>query len=173
MTTTPVTLRRLDPDRDAPALHAILGDEACCRLMPGPASASVAETCRLLTKWTAGTEDTSWAIVEHDDGPAVGRITLMARGERIFEVGVMVSPVVHGRGHATAALAQVFDIAFENLGARRLYADIDPDNAACIRLFEKLGFQREGYHRATWTTHIGVRDSVFMALIDSDPRPWR
>ncbi len=141
--------------------------------MSGPATASVAETCRLLTKWTTGTEDTSWAIVACEDGPALGRITLMARAASIFEVGVMVSPAVHGRGHATAALAQVLDIAFESRGARRLYADIDPDNRACIRAFEKLGFQREGLHRATWKTHMGVRDSIIMALIDDDPRPWR
>ncbi len=141
--------------------------------MSGPASASVTETCRLLTKWWVGAEDMNWAIVEREDGPALGRVALIPRGAGVFEVGVMVAPAVHGRGYAPAALAQTFDIAFEKLSARRLYADIDPDNAACIRIFEKLGFQQEGLHRATWKTHIGVRDSIIMALIDDDPQPWR
>jgi hypothetical protein len=27
--------------------------------------------------------------------------------------------------------------------------------------------------RANWKTHIGVRDSLILSLIDIDPRPWR
>ena len=173
MTIAPAFLRPLDPARDAEALHAILGDEACCHYMAGPATKSIEETQRLLAKWTAGTEETSWAIVESEDGPALGRVTLIPRGAHVWEAGIMVSPEAQGRGLASAALSQAADVAFDKLGARRIYADIDPDNAPCIAAFKKLGFHYEGRHRATWQTHIGVRDSVFYALIDSDPKVWR
>lgn len=49
----------------------------------------------------------------------------------------------------------------------------DDENMASIRLFERLGFQREGLLRANWKTHIGVRHSVIMGLIDIDPRVWK
>jgi len=58
--------------------------------------------------------------------------------------------------------------AFDTLGLRRLYADIDPDNTASIRLVEALGFQLEGRLREAWETHIGVRDSLIYGLTRSD-----
>ncbi|WP_425410389.1 GNAT family N-acetyltransferase [Hyphococcus sp.] len=166
-------LRLLDPDRDGPDLHAIFGDEESCRYMTGPAFASVAETVSNLKTWNEGTEDTTWAIVEREDGAALGRITLIPRGPAVFETGIMVCPEARGRGLAHAGLAQALDIAFENHDARRIYADIDPDNTPSLRLFERLGFRQEGLLRAAWKTHIGVRDSVIMGLIDRDPRPWK
>lgn len=169
-----VWLKKLDPERDGPALHAIFGDEACCRYMTKPANASVEETVRDLKKWTQGLEETSWAVVDALGGEALGRAALFPGGRPdVWEIGIMIVPSMHGKGLATAALAQVLDIAFDRLGARRVYADIDPDNTASIRIFEKLGFQREGLLRAMWETHIGVRDTVIMGLVSTDPRPWR
>ncbi len=167
-------LRPLDPERDGKALHAIFGDEECCRYMTKPANASVEETIRDLKKWTTGLEDTSWAIVEEPDGEALGRVALFSGGQPdVWEVGIMIVPSAQGKGLATGALAQAIDIAFDRLGARRIYADIDPDNTASLRAFEKLGFQREGLLRAAWDTHIGIRDSVIMGLLPGDPRPWK
>lgn len=58
-------------------------------------------------------------------------------------------------------------------GPWRIFADVDPDNLASIRTFEQLGFRHEGVLRGNWETHIGVRDSVILGLLRSDPRPWR
>jgi RimJ/RimL family protein N-acetyltransferase len=51
-------------------------------------------------------------------------------------------------------------------------ADVDPDNIASARVFEQLGFRLEGRLRATWRTHIGVRDSLIFGLLPSDPHVW-
>lgn len=168
-----VLLRALDPDRDGEALHAIWGDEESCRYMTGPAHGAVAQTVALLKQWTAGNENTSWAIVERPDGEALGRVALYTEGRDVWEAACMVVPAARGRGLAARALARAIDHVFEKHGARRIVADIDPDNAASIRTFETLGFAREGLLRANWKTHIGVRDSVIMGLVDTDPRPWR
>ncbi len=166
-------LRLFDPDRDGPALHAVFGDEESCTYLTGPATASVDETISQLKKWNAGTEETTWAIVEEPEGEALGRATLMPRERNVWEVGIMLCPAARGGGLAARALGEVIDHGFETLGARRIFADIDDDNRPSIRLFERLGFTREGVLRANWKTHIGVRDSVIMGLIDTDPRPWR
>jgi len=166
-------LRKLDPDRDGPALHAIFGDEASCTYMTGPAVKTAEETVDLLKKWTQGTEETSWAIVEREDGEALGRVSMIPRTDAIWEAAIMLCPAAQGKGVAAAALSEALDLVFDQRGARRVYADIDPDNTPSIRLFERLGFQREGVLRATWKTHIGVRDTVLMSLISTDPKPWR
>lgn len=168
-----VALRILDPERDGEALHQIFGDEASCHFMAGPAVATLAETVAILTEWSAGCADTNWAIVDREGGEALGRIAMIPRGRDIWEAACMVVPAARGRGLAAKALALAIDHVFEKRGARRVFADADPDNLASVRTFEALGFQHEGVARANWKTHIGVRDSVILALIDTDPRPWR
>ena len=166
----PVLLRSLDPVRDGAALHAIFGDEASCTYMAGPAVHSVAETIELLQQWTAGCEDTSWAVVDHEDGPALGRVALFTAGRNVWEAACMIVPAARGRRRAERALAQAIERVFEEKGARRIFADVDPDNRASIRTFERLGFRREGVLRGNWETHIGVRDSVILGLLRNDPR---
>lgn len=169
----PIFLRPLDPDRDGEALHAIFGDEESCVYMTGPAYRTIAETIDNLKNWTTGAEDTSWSVVETEDGPSLGRISLFTRGRDVWEAACMIVPAARGRNLAARALAQAIDFVFDVKGARRIFADIDPDNAPSIRTFEKLGFRREGVLRGNWLTHIGERDSVFLGLLAHDPRPWR
>lgn len=166
-------LRLFDPDRDGPALHAVFGDEESCAYLAGPAAKSVEETVSQLKKWNEGTEETTWAIVEREDGEALGRATLIPRERNVWEIGIMLCPAARGSGLATKALAEIIDRGFDTFGARRIFADIDEENRPSIRLFERLGFTREGLLRANWKTHIGVRHSVIMGLVETDPRPWK
>lgn len=150
-------LRPLDPDTDAPALHEIFGDPDCCLWLPQPAFADVAATREKLRLWSGG-RSLSWVVCATPYGPALGRISLYAIGHDpdIWETACMIAP-------SARALSTVINILFDtDPAARRVFADIDPDNAASIRTFEKLGFTREAHLRGTWKTHIGVRD---------DPRP--
>lgn len=166
-------LRPLDIARDGEALHAIWGDEESCLYMPGPACKSAAETIVLLADWSRGIEDTSWAVFVEGSDAAAGRIAFIPQGRDIWEAACMIAPSARGRNLAAHALALGIDDVFARKAARRILADVDPDNIASLRTFERLGFKREGYFRANWKTHIGIRDSVMFGLIDSDPRPWR
>lgn len=171
----PVILRQLDPERDGEALHAIWGDEESCRYMTREPTGSAAETIQLLKDWTAGVEETSWAVVDRIDGPALGRVSIFPRLKRneVWECACMIVPAARGRNLAVRALSQAIDIAFDRHGIRRLVADIDPDNAPSVRVFERLGFTFEGRLRGEWVTHIGQRDSLIYGLLRDDPRPWR
>ncbi len=166
-------LRPFDPVGDGPALHAVFGDEESCRYLARPAFSSVAETIDQMKRWTDGCEDTSWAVIDRSDGPALGRISFYTTGRDVWEAACMIVPSARGRNLAALALAEAIDFVFAHKAARRIVADIDPDNIASIRTFEKLGFQREGLLRGNWETHIGVRDSVILGLLKGDPRPWR
>ena len=166
-------LRPLDPDRDGPALQAIFGDEESCVYMTEPAYGSVAETVEKLKKWTKGVEDTSWAVVDAPGGPALGRVALFPHGRDIWEAACMIVPSARGRNLAGRALAQAVDYVFDAKRARRIFADVDPDNTPSLKTFEKLGFRREGVLRGNWHTHIGERDSIILGLLRDDPRPWR
>lgn len=166
-------LRKIDFIQDAPALHAIFGDEESCRYLPSPATSSVEETRVQLSQWASPEGGAEWAICATPDGPALGRAALLPVRPKLFEAAIMMAPAARGRGLALTAMAAALAHAFDHLGARRIFADIDPDNTPSLKLFEKLGFQREAYLREEWETHIGVRDTIIMALIKSDPQDWR
>lgn len=160
----------LDPERDASALHAVFGDADSCRYLPQPAQPSEEATRALLRRWHDGWEDTDWAV--RLKGVTVGRVSLFSQREGIWEAACMVVPAARGQGLSVRALAPSIDAVFAGKGAHRIEADIDPDNLPSIRVFERLGFRREGHLRATWNTHIGLRDSLIYGLLRSDPRPW-
>jgi RimJ/RimL family protein N-acetyltransferase len=118
--------------------------------------------------------DINWVISDTPDGPALGRVAIYPHGKNnVWEAACMITPAARGKNLAARALARALDEAFDGLGARRIMADIDPDNAASIRTFEKLGFTLEGRLRGEWEVHIGIRDSLIYGLLRDDPRPWR
>ena len=80
------------------------------------------------------------------------------------EVGIIFARAAWGRGFARDALAAAVAHGFAS-GSHRICADIDPDNVASLRLFERGGFEREGLLRKAWRTHLGLRDSVILAKL--------
>ncbi|HOZ28567.1 MAG TPA: GNAT family protein [Hyphomonadaceae bacterium] len=165
--------RPTDPVADGPALHAIFGDEESCRFLSRPATASIADTIAMMQEWASG-DDINWVLADHIDGPALARVSVYPRGQNnIWEAACMVAPAARGRNLAVRGLALALEEAFEHRGARRIMADVDPDNTASARVFEKLGFQLEGRLRGEWDVHIGIRDSLIFGLLRDDPRPWR
>ena len=168
------TVRPIDPEADGPALHAIFGDEESCRYLTRPASQGIAETIAMMREWMGQGDDINWVIADTPDGPALGRVSIYPRGmNNVWDAACMIAPAARGRNLAARALALALEEAFETLGARRITADIDPDNHASIRVFEKLGFTLEARLRGEWEMHIGVRDSLIYGLLRDDERPWR
>jgi ribosomal-protein-alanine N-acetyltransferase len=76
----------------------------------------------------------------------------------------MVAREELGCGYGREAVEILIEKLFGE-GQRRVFADVDPDNRASIKLLEMLGFQLEGRLRAEWETHIGIRDSLIYGLL--------
>jgi ribosomal-protein-serine acetyltransferase len=60
-----------------------------------------------------------------------------------FELGYFLHPGARGRGYASEAVQLVSEMAFTDLGARRVWATCDAKNTASWRLLERCGFTRE------------------------------
>jgi RimJ/RimL family protein N-acetyltransferase len=160
-------LRALDPDRDAPALHEAFGDPEAVRYLPFPATSDVEATrVRLVRACAPATPQ--WAIVE-GDGPALGRVTLMARRPGVAEIGVQVVPSARSRGVGRRGVSALTAFALAELKLLRLYADIDPENAASVKVFKRSGYRLEGRMKHAWVTHRGVSDSLIFAATQE----WR
>jgi ribosomal-protein-alanine N-acetyltransferase len=60
-------------------------------------------------------------------------------------LGYWVDQEHAGRGIAPTAVAMATDHCFQTLGLHRMEINIRPENAASLRVVEKLGFRDEGY----------------------------
>ena len=69
---------------------------------------------------------------------------------------------IQGKGLGTRFGIMLHAFAFRALGLRRLYASIIPANAASLRLFEKLGYERDD--SAAARRYIDEPDDVTLSL---------
>lgn len=152
---------------DAPALHSAFSDPECMRYWSRPPHASLAETEADIAWWLETAPLDAFAILD-EAGEVAGRTGLVPVREGVGEVGIMLRRDRQGRGLAGRALQALLAHGFEARGLHRIQADIDPDNHASLRLFERAGFQREGLLRQAWRTHLGLRDTVMLGFIASD-----
>lgn len=101
-----------------------------------------------------------WAVFL--DGEMVGQVTVsgISRGSlSSAAVGYWVSQHVAGQGVTPRAVALAIDDCFGTLGLHRVEINIRPENAASLRVVEKLGMRDEGLRQAylhiqgNWADH--------------------
>jgi ribosomal-protein-alanine N-acetyltransferase len=110
-------------------------------------------------------------IFRRSDGALVGGLTLgqVRRGvSQTAALGYWMGQPYAGQGLMTEAVRTVAPLAFGTLGLHRIEAACLPENAASIRLLEKVGFRREGEARAYLCIAGAWRDHVLFALLASD-----
>jgi ribosomal-protein-alanine N-acetyltransferase len=86
-------------------------------------------------------------VVEHE-GRFVGQLTVsgIARGSaQLCSIGYWIDEAYAGRGITTRAVAMAVDHCFGPLGLHRVEIAIRPENAASLRVVEKLGIHEVGF----------------------------
>jgi RimJ/RimL family protein N-acetyltransferase len=85
-----------------------------------------------------------WAAEDKRNGAFVGRIGLIyPEGWPAIEVGWLIDRARWGEGLATEGGRAAMQFAFDHLHLERISSLIRPQNAASIRVAEKLGMQPE------------------------------
>jgi ribosomal-protein-alanine N-acetyltransferase len=105
------------------------------------------------------------------DGRLAGQVTVNSIVRGAFDsgyVGYWVDEQVAGRGVLPTALALVLDHCFGPVGLHRVEANVRPENAASLRVVEKLGFRHEGLHLRYLFIDEDWRDHLCFALLRED-----
>lgn len=88
-------------------------------------------------------DDVHLAICE--DGEMRGIISLkMTKGEEGAEIGLWIAKDYHGQGLGTVASRLIIEYGFSELGLHRVTAKAFECNRGSQRIWEKLGFEKEG-----------------------------
>jgi RimJ/RimL family protein N-acetyltransferase len=111
------------------------------------AVATVLERKMANTAWRREGDLLELAVTRADDGELVGDVLLALRSveHETVEVGYIFAPAHGGQGYATEAVHALIDLAFGELGARRVTARVDVRNLPSRRLLERLGLRLEAH----------------------------
>lgn len=154
---------------DVPALFALHADPEVMRFWSCPPFTALEQARDLYLRnergVTAG-EFLAWAIAR-DDGALIGTCSLFAldAAHRRAMIGYALGRPHWGCGFATQALQLALGHAFGTMRLHRIEADVDPRNAASLRLLERVGFKREGLLRERWLVGGDTQDSAMYGLL--------
>ena len=156
--TARLTLRSARPD-DLEAMHAVLSDPRATRWWSTPPHDSLEQTAAWLDSMIANGPDHPDFVIELD-GLVIGKAGFW----RLPDVGYILHPDHWGQGIAGEAVAAAIDHVFATRDVDDLTADVDPDNAASIRLLERLGFVKTGFAERTWNVGGEWKNSLYYGL---------
>lgn len=105
-----------------------------------------------------------WVVIDRQAGAVVGDIGFHSpvRGRESVEIGYLLFEEARGRGFATEAAGALMTWALEQPGIERVTMQVEPENAASLRVAEKL--------RMRETTPEDPRYRCFERLQAPEPR---
>lgn len=82
-----------------------------------------------------------FSMIEKATGEFIGNIELMHGAEEEAELGIAITKNKQDRGFGTEAIHAIVEYARRELGLKRIFLKVFPDNARAIRVYEKCGFR--------------------------------
>jgi RimJ/RimL family protein N-acetyltransferase len=148
MTDGVLALRPLD-GRDVEAVYRIMSDPVGTRRLPRPDPEISERSARdIVTRagrfWLDGSM-AKFVAVEVTTGTVVADVMVRPEwgGTSQAMLGWSVLPEYRGRGYAKRTVRLAMRWAFGQAGYQRLFAGVEPDNAASLRVAEAVGLRRE------------------------------
>ena len=174
ITTERVVLRWIS-ENDVDSLYEIFSDPQVARYWSAPPFTDREAAVQLQREIAVGNENNTmmkWGLALRDSDRVIGTATLfnLSLDNGRAELGYAMGRAHWGKGYMSEALHALVVHAFEVMELRRLEADVDPRNAASIRMLERLGFQREGFLRERWHVNGEIQDALFYGLLK---REWK
>ena len=172
---TPRLVIRMVAEEDLPALLAVNADDEATRYLPYASWSGMEDAQawygRAATRLEAH-EAAQFVMVLRETGQVIGSCLLFKFDEASAraEVGYVLGREHWGGGYMLEAMKALVDFAFDEVGLRRLEAEIDPRNLASAKLLERLGFQLEGTLRERWDCKNEISDSGLYGLLRTDAR---
>lgn len=126
---------------DMDALYEILSDEETAKYLPAKAGSKEEELEKLISYVSQVYSFFGygyWGVFSKETGELIGRAGFK-EGEYPLEAGYVIKRSHWRQGYATEVLSELVHYAEEELGTSEIYANIDEQNIASLRVAEKCG----------------------------------
>ena len=144
---------------DVDAMHRIMSNPVAMRYWSTPPHVDVGETAKWLASMIDAEPSESDDFIVTLDGTVIGKLGAW----KLPEIGFLIAPDFWGRSIASEAMAAFIDRR-RRLGSTELKADVDPRNAASLRLIKRHGFVETGRAAGTWQVGDELCDSIYLKL---------
>jgi [ribosomal protein S5]-alanine N-acetyltransferase len=158
---------------DLSDLFEINGDDAVTQFLPYATWQSPEDGAAWLKRMEALTSSGSGhqlVILRKHDGKVIGTILLFKFDEASarFELGYVLGRAYWRQGYACEAIRAVCNSAFREMKARRIEAEVNPDNIASNALLRSLGFVHEGTLRKRWVAKGVTYDTNIFGCLSTE-----
>ena len=144
---------------DVDAMHRIMSNPIAMRYWSTPPHVDVGETAKWLASMIDAEPSESDDFIVTLDGTVIGKLGAW----KLPEIGFLIAPDFWGRSIASEAMVAFIDRR-RRLGSTELKADVDPRNAASLRLIKRHGFVETGRAAGTWQVGDELCDSIYLKL---------
>lgn len=139
-------------EEDAASFWELYRDEASSKFLEippvelcGDKESDIAGYRRYIVQYNAGQytfyEYGMWSVVEKNSGRCIGRVGLEMQEEKLG-LGYAILPKYRGRGYATEGCIAVLDYCKECEYAEEVFVNIDSENTASNKVYEKVKTER-------------------------------
>jgi ribosomal-protein-alanine N-acetyltransferase len=155
---------------DAPALFEMRSHKDVMRYIDRPLAQSEDDALaliKLITDLLQKNEAITWGIFLKEGSPLLGTIGFWQIQKEHYraEIGYLLHPSVQGKGFMSEALMMVLNFGFHTMKLHSVEANVNPANAASIKLLERAGFVREAYFRENYFYNGKFVDSAVYSLL--------
>ncbi|MEJ7611303.1 MAG: GNAT family N-acetyltransferase [Ferruginibacter sp.] len=168
-------LLRATEASDLETLFRLRSDTTVMRYIDKPLAKNREDIRELLQKIPEGVNNNtgiSRAIEWNETKKMIGQIGFwrIDKENHRGEVGYMLLPEYCGMGIGSEALAAALKHGFTDFKLHSVEANVNPENAASIRMLEKQGFVKEAYFRENYYYNGKFLDSAIFSLLATDHR---
>jgi len=164
-----LTLREID-EEDASEIFFLRSDKEVLRFLDRDPAKSINDAVlwiQMISEGVGNNEHIAWAISLRNERKLIGTISFWNVKKEHYraEIGYALHPSHQGKGLMQEAMICVLDYGFKTMKLHSVEANVNPDNAASIKLLEKNSFVREGYYRENYYYDGNFLDSAIYSLL--------
>ena len=167
--TARLRLRNVTPD-DAEEIFFLRSDSQMMAFLDRAPAASIDDALQFIQNINnlekAG-DAITWAITLKETPTLIGTICFwnIQKAHYRAEIGYALHPQHQGKGLMQEVMATVLPYGFQTLSLHSVEANVNPANAASIKLLERNGFVREGFFRENYFYNGNFLDSAIYSLL--------
>ena len=111
-----------------------------------------------------------WAIVLKELGEPIGTISVVDKNDNldIIHIGYCIGSKWWNQGITTEAFKAIIPFFFEEVGAKRMESQHDPENPNSGAVMKKCGLVYEGTLRKADFSNKGIVDAAMYGLLEED-----
>jgi ribosomal-protein-alanine N-acetyltransferase len=169
LVTDHLTLRQISHD-DVNDIFSLRSDKRVMQFIDRPLAKTTDEAAQLIQKIIDSfntNEGITWGIAMKNDPGLIGTIGFWRIVKEHFraEIGYLLHPGYQGKGIMTEAMGPVLEYGFKNMQLHSVEANVNPANAASIKLLERNNFIREAHFKENFCYDGKFLDSFIYSLL--------